>query len=112
MRENFPLSHFNSRPQVHNGGGIISCFVLYFFPLFEQHGVTRRNISSCILYDDVLAATCSIDFGYPFDELWGKPHDSWCAPLTPYCNFMFSSYEMTVVAKKWLEKNLLFLILM
>ena len=56
VRENFQLSHFRSRPQVHNGGGIISCFVLYLFSLFEQHDVTRRNISSCIVYDDVLVA--------------------------------------------------------
>ena len=112
VRENFQLSHFSSRPQVHNGGGIISCFVLYFFPLFEQHDVTRRDISFCILYDDVLVATCSTDFGYLFYELWRKPYVSWCAPMTPYCNFMFSSYEMTVAANKWLVKHLLFLILM
>ena len=106
------MSHFSSRPQVHNRAGIISCFVLYFFPLFEQHDVTRRSIPSCILYDDVLVATCSIDLGYPFDELWGKPYVSWCAPMTPYCDFMFSSYEMTMAANKWLVKHLLILILM
>ena len=34
-RENFQLSHFSSRAQVHEGEGIISYFVLYFFSLFE-----------------------------------------------------------------------------
>ena len=76
VREDFQLSHFSSRSQVHDGGGIISYFVFNFFSLFEQHDITRILISSCILYDDVLAATCNIDFGYPFDGLWGKPHDS------------------------------------
>ena len=112
VRERFHLSHFSSRSQVHDGGGIISHFVLYFFSLFEQHDVSRRIISSCILYDVVLAATCSIDFGYLFGGLWGKPHDSWCEPLTPHCIFMFPSYEMTVVAKKWLGKHLLIFFLM
>ena len=111
VRENFQLSHFSSRPQVHSGGDIISCFVLYLFPLFEQHDVTRRIIYSCILYDDVLVTTCSIDFGYLFYGLWGKPHDSWCAPLTPHCTFMILSYGMIVEEKKWLEGNLLFFVL-
>ena len=69
-------------------------------------------LSSCILYDDVLAATCSIDLGYLFDELWRKPYISWCAPMTPYCNFMFPSHEMTMEENKWLVKHLLILILM
>ena len=112
MRERFQLSYFSSRFQVHDGGGIISNFLLYFFSLLEQHDVSRRVSSSYILYDDVLAATCSIDFGYPFDELWGKPYVSWCAPMTPYCDFMFSSYEMTMAENKWLVKHLLILILM
>ena len=112
VRENFQLSHFNSRSQVHDGGGIISHFVLYLFSVFEQHNVTRRIISSCIWYDEVLAATCSFDLGYLFYCLWGKPHDSWCAPLTPYCNFIFSSYGIAMAENKWLEKHLLFLILM
>ena len=60
----------------------------------------------------MLAATCSIYFGYPFYELWEEPHDSWCAPLTPYYKFMFSSYEMIAAANKWLVKHLLILILM
>ena len=85
---------------------------LHFFTLYEQHIVPRRVIPSCILYDDVLAATCSIDFGYLLGGLWGKPHDSWCAPLAPYFNFIFSSYGIAMVEKKWLEKHLLFLILM
>ena len=72
----------------------------------------QEYLFSYILYNDVLAATYNIDFGYPFDGLWGKPHDSWCAPLTPYCNFMFPSYEMTVAENKWLVKNFLFHILM
>ena len=79
--------------------------------MFEQHDVSRRIISSCILFDDVLAATCSIDFVYLSGGLWGKPHDSWCAPLTPHCIFMFPSYEMTVVANKWLVTHLLFFVL-
>lgn len=112
VRERFQLSHFSSRSQVHDGGGIISHFLLYLFSFFEQHDVSRRMISSCILYDDVLAVTCSIYFGYLFGGLWGKPHDSWCTPLTLYCNFMFPSYEMTVAENKWLVKHLLFLILM
>ena len=108
VRERFQLSHFSSRYQVHDGVGIISHFVIYFFSLFEQHDVARRIIPSCILYDDVLVATCSIDFGYLFGGFWGKPHDSWCAPLTPQCIFMFPSYEMTMAANKWLVKHLLF----
>ena len=44
---------------MHEGEGIISCFVLYFFSLFEQHGVSRGLVPSCILYEDVLAAICS-----------------------------------------------------
>ena len=80
--------------------------------MFEQHDVSRRIISSFILYDDVLATTCSIGFGYPFGGLWGKPHVSWCTPLTPNCNFMFPSYEMNMEENKWLVKHLLFLILM
>ena len=39
VRENFRLSHFSSRPQVHDGGGILLHFVLYFFSLFDQHDV-------------------------------------------------------------------------
>ena len=112
VREIFQLSHFSSRSQVHDGGGIISHFLLYFLSLFEHHDVSRRIISSCILYDDVLAAFCSIDIGYLIGGLWEKPHDSWCAPLTPNCIFMIPSYGMTVVEKKWLGKHLLFFILM
>ena len=96
VREKFLLSHFISRSQVHDGGGIISHFLLYFFSLFEEHDVSRIIISSCILYDDVLVATCSIDFGYLNGGLWGKPHTSWCAPFTPHYISMFPSYEMTV----------------
>ena len=35
VREKFQLSHFSLRSQVHDGGGIISHFLLYFFSLFE-----------------------------------------------------------------------------
>ena len=41
-----------------------------------------------------------------------RSYYSWCAPLTPHCNFMFSSYEMTMAANKWLVKHFSFLILM
>ena len=112
VRENFQLSHFNSRSQVHDGEGIISHFVLYSFSLFEQHDVSRRIVPSCMMYDDVLVVICSIDFGYLNGGLWGKPQDSWCAPLTPRCNFIFPSYDMIVAANQWFVKHLLFLILM
>ena len=107
VMELFQLSHFSSRPQVHSREGIISHCALYFFTLYEQHIVPRGNIPSFILYD-VLVATCSIYFGYLNGGLWGKPHDSWCAPLTPHCTFIFTSYGMTVAEKKWLGKHLLF----
>ena len=35
VRENFRLSHFSSRFQVHGREGIISHYVLYFFTLYE-----------------------------------------------------------------------------
>ena len=102
VSENFWLSHFSSRSQVHGGEGIIPHYVLYFFTSYEKHVVPRRIIPSCILYDDVIEATCSIEVGYFISGLWGKPHDFWCAPLTPHCTFMFLSYRMIVAAKKWL----------
>ena len=111
VREHFQLSHFSSRTEVHGRGGIHLHYDLPFFNLHEQNIVPRRVIPSCILYSNVLAAFCSIEIGYLIGGWWGKPHDSWCAPLTPYCNFMFWSYEMTVAANKWLVKHLLFLIL-
>ena len=88
-RENIQMTHFSSRALVHDGGGIISYFVLYLFSLIEDHNVSRRFIPSFIFHEDVLAATCSLDFGYSYDGLWGKPHASWCAPLAPNCDFMF-----------------------
>ena len=62
-RESIQLSRFSSRALVHDGGGIISCLVLYFFSLIEEHDVSRRLIPSCIFHEDVLAAACSLDFG-------------------------------------------------
>ena len=97
--------------RVHGRGGIISHCVLYFFTLYEQHIVPRRIIPSFILYD-VLAATCSIDFGYLNGGLWGKSHAPWCVPMAPICIFMFPYFEVFVAEKKWLGKHLLFLVLM
>ena len=110
VRENFQLSHFSSRSQVHGGECIIPHYVLYFFTLYEQHVVPRRIIPSCILYDDVLEAICSIEIGYLIGGLWGKPHDCWCAPLTPFCTFMLISCKMIAVAKKWLKRHFFCLI--
>ena len=112
VRENFQLSHFSSSSQVHGGECIIPQYVFYLFTLYEQHVVPRRIIPSCILYDDVLEAICSIDIGYLISGLWGKPHDFWCAPLTPLCTFMFLSCKMIVVEKKWLGNHLLLFDLM
>ena len=85
---------------------------LYSFNFYGKNVVLRRVIPSYALYYDVLEAKCSIDIGYLIGGLWGKPHDSWCAPLTPHCTFMFISYRMIVVGKKWLGEHLLLLVLM
>ena len=79
---------------------------MYFLSFYEKHIVPRRIIPSWILYNDVLEAFCSIDIGYLIGGLWGKPHDFWCAPLTPFCTFMLISCKMIVAANKWLEKHL------
>ena len=62
-RESIQMRHSSSRALVHNGGGIISNFVLYFFSLIGEHDVSRRLVPSSIFHEDVLAATCSLDFG-------------------------------------------------
>ena len=112
VREHFQLSHFSSRPKVHDGECTISPYVWYFLSFYEKHIVPRRIIHSCILYNDVLGAICSIEIGYLIGGLWGKPHDFWCAPLTPFCTFMFISCKMIVAGNKWLVKHLSFFILM
>ena len=81
---------------------------LSFFTLYDRHVVLRRTIPSHFLYYDVLGPICSTKIGYLMGGLWGKPHDSWCAPLTPHCIFIFPSYEMIVAETKWLERHLLF----
>ena len=48
---------------MHDGGGIMSYFVLYLFSLIAEHDVSRRLVPSYIFHEDVLAATCSLDFG-------------------------------------------------
>ena len=45
-RESIQLSHFSSRALVHDGGGIISYFVLHLFSLIEEHDVSRRLVPS------------------------------------------------------------------
>ena len=105
VREHFQLSHFSSRPQVHNGECTISPYVLYFLYFYEKHIVPRRIVPSCIFYNDVLEAIFSIQIGYIIGGLWGKPHDFWCAPLTPFYTFMFISGKMIVAANKWLEEH-------
>ena len=107
VRVTFWLSHFSSRSQVHDGGCTISLYVLYLFSLYEEHIVRRRITPYFILYHDVLEAICSIEIGYLIGGLWGKPHDFWCAPLTPICTFMLLSCKMIVEANKWMEKHLL-----
>lgn len=87
----------------------------YYFPsftLYDQHVVLRRIIHSHVLYDDVLGSICSIEIGYFMGGLWGKPHDSWWALLTPCFIFMFPYDEMIVAANKWLGKHFFFSILM
>ena len=112
VRDHFQLSHFSSSLRVHNGECTISPYVLYFLSFYEQHIVPRRIIPSYILYNDVLEAICSIDIGYLTGGLWGKPHDFWCAPLTPLCTFMFIYCKMIVGENKWLEKHLFLFYLM
>ena len=108
MRENFHLSHFSSRTKVHGGKGTILHYDLYLFTFYEKRVVLRRVIPSYTLYYDVLEAKCSIDIGYYFGGLWGKPHDSWCAPLTPHCIFMIPSYGMNVAEKSGWESTCYF----
>ena len=83
----------------------------YFFSLFEQHEVSRGLVPSCILYEDVLAVICSSEIGQSYGGWWRRPHDFWDASLAPNCVFMFSSYEMIMEAKNWLEKHLFISIL-
>ena len=78
---------------------------LHSFTFCEQHIVPRRIFSSFILYFHVLEAICSIDIGHSIGGLWERPHDSWCAPLTPHCTFMLLSYRMIVAANKWLGEH-------
>ena len=107
VREHYQLSHFISSLRVHNGECTISPYVLYFLSFYEQHIIPRKIIPSCTLYKDVLEAICSIEIGYLIGGLWGKPHDFWCPPLTPFCTFMLIFFKMIVEANKWLEKILL-----
>ena len=95
--------------KVHSREGTFLHYDLYSFTLYEQHVVIRRVIPYYTLYYDLLEAKRSIEIGYPIGGLWGKPHDSWCAPLTPHFTFMILSCRMIVAAKKWLEGHLLFL---
>ena len=110
VRESIQMSHFSSRIRVHGGGGIYSHFDLPFFTLCEQLDELRMITSPYAPYYDVIVAHCSNGSDYFHDGLWGKPHISRCASLAPNCTLMFSSYEMFVAEKKWLEKHLLFLV--
>ena len=107
VRENFQLSHFNSRTKVHGGEGTILHYSLYLFTFYEQHVILRRVIPSYALYYDVFEAKFSIKIGYPIGGLWGKPHDSRCASLAPHFTFMIVSCRMIVAEKKWLGGHLL-----
>jgi len=76
VRENFQLSHFSSRIEVHGREGTHLHYDLHLFTLYEKHVVLRMIIPSYNLYYDVLEANCSIEIGYSIGGLWGKPHDS------------------------------------
>ena len=106
VRENVELRHFSSMNKVHSRRGTFLHYDLYFFTLHEHHVVPRMIIPSFILYYDVIRANCSIEIGYYFGGLWGKPHDTWCAPLAPHFTFMILPCRMIVAEKKWLEKHL------
>ena len=97
VREHFLLSHFNSSLLLHDGECTIPPYFLYFLSFYEQHIVPRRIIPSCILYHEVLGAIFNIDIGYFIGGLWGKPCNSWCAPLAPNYTFMFMTCKMIVV---------------
>ena len=97
--------------KVHSREGKFLHYDLHLFILYEQHVVLRRVIYYYTLYYDVLEEKCSIDIGYPIGGLWGKPHDSWCAPLTAHFIFIILSYNMIVATKKWLERHVLLFVL-
>ena len=111
MRELFQSSHFSSRTQVHGREGIYFHYDLPLFILYEKYVVLRRIFPSYTLYHDVLKANFSIEVCYLVGGLWGKPQNSWWAPLTPHCTFMFLSYEMIMEENKCLGENFLLLVL-
>ena len=96
---------------VHSREGTFMHYDLYPFIFYEKNFVPRRIIPSYILYYDVLEANCSIEVGYSIGGLWGKPHDSWCAPLAAHFTFMILSCRMIVEENKWLGGHLLFFFL-